>query len=68
MYKYATRKYGKDSPVEAIYYKDADFQKIIDFANERKNDKNRSPYSLIFPRVNCKTFAKDAIKAGRSIE
>jgi len=63
LYKYISKHYGKNSPVDATYYSDADFQKIVDFALKRMADKNRKPYDLF--KNNCKTFAAEAIKAGR---
>jgi hypothetical protein len=64
LYKYISEHYGKNSPVDATYYPDADYQDIIDFALKRMNDKNRDPYSL--GTNDCKTFRKDAINAGRN--
>jgi len=66
LYKYISENYGQNKPVDATYYKDADFQKTVDFAVDRMNDKNRKPYSIL--NNNCKTFATEAIEAGRKEE
>lgn len=64
LYKYISQHYGKNSPVDATYYTDADYQKIIDFALKHIRDKSRDPYSIW--NNNCKTFGRDAINAGRN--
>jgi RHS repeat-associated protein len=66
LYKYISKQYGQNKPVDATYYKDADFQKTGDFATDRINDKDRKPYSII--NNNCKTFATEAVEAGRKEE
>lgn len=63
LYKYISDRYGHHSHVTATYYRDADYKRIIGFALRTMRDKHRKPYSL-FGR-NCKTFARDAIAAGR---
>jgi hypothetical protein len=66
LYDYLSKNLGKGRPVSAEYYADADYQKIIDFAMQRMNDPNRDPYSWNpFNSNHCKTFAKEAIDAGR---
>lgn len=43
----------------------ADYDKIIDFVEERMNDPNRAPYSWNpFKPNTCATFARDAFRAG----
>jgi RHS repeat-associated protein len=63
LYGYISKHYGENSHVTATYYQDADNKKIIRFAKQRMNDKNRKPYNIL--NNNCKTFAQDAINAGR---
>lgn len=66
LYNYIGARYGDQTSVDATYYPDANYQKIIDFALQRKNDPNRAPYSWNpFSSNTCKTFAKDAISAGQ---
>ncbi|MDZ4153041.1 RHS repeat-associated core domain-containing protein [Methylicorpusculum sp.] len=66
LYNYIGARYGDQTTVDATYYPDANYQKIIDFALQRKNDSNRAPYSWNpFSSNTCKTFAKDAINAGQ---
>jgi len=44
---------------------DADFEKIVDFAEDRMNDPNRPPYSWNpFKQNTCVTFAVEALQAG----
>ena len=62
LYDYISEKYGKGYPVLAQYYADADYQKVVDYAEQVKNDPNRKPYSLL--NNTCFTFARKAIKAG----
>jgi RHS repeat-associated protein len=64
LYNFISQNYGHGRPVDAKYYSDADFQKIVDFAVRRMTDENRRPYSIL--NNNCKTFAQDAIDAGRN--
>ncbi len=66
LYNFISKSYGQNKPVDASYYEDADFQKTVDFAIDRMNDKNRKPYSLL--NNNCKTFATEAVEAGRTKE
>jgi len=63
LYDYISAHYGKQRSVEATYYKDADYQEVIDFAVKRMNDKKRKPYHLLMN--NCTRFARDAANAGR---
>ncbi len=63
LYGYISKHYGHDVHVTANYYTDADDKKIISFARQRMNDKNRKPYNII--TNSCKTFAKEAVEAGR---
>lgn len=63
LYDYISTKYGEGVHVTATYYRDADHKKIMRFAKHRMNDKNRKPYDIW--NNNCKTFAKEAIEAGR---
>ncbi len=66
LYKYISEHSGQSKPVDATYYDDADFNKVVDFATERMNDKNRAPYNKW--TNNCKTFSKEAVEAGRNKE
>jgi RHS repeat-associated protein len=62
---FVSKHYGHGGPVDAQYYQDADYQKIVDFARNRIRDKNRDAYSWNPLHMNtCKTFAHDAISAG----
>jgi RHS repeat-associated protein len=63
LYDYISKHYGHDSQVDPTYYRDADYKKIIRFAKQRMNDKNRKPYDIL--TNSCKTFARDAVNAGR---
>jgi RHS repeat-associated protein len=63
LYDYISKHYGHGSHVDATYYPDADYKKIIRFAKQRMNDKKRKPYNIL--TNNCKTFARDAVNAGR---
>jgi RHS repeat-associated protein len=63
LYKYISEHYGQNKPVDATYYNDADSQKTVNFASERMNNPKREPYDKFFN--NCKTFAADAVKAGK---
>ncbi len=66
LYKYISEHLGHGKTVDATYYEDADFNKVVDFATDRMNDKNREPYDKW--SNNCKTFSKEAIEAGRRKE
>ena len=63
LYDFLSNNYGKNSPVSAKYYPDADHNKINEFMENLKNDPNRKDYNLI--NNNCKSVAGDAISAGR---
>ena len=63
LYAYISDHYGQHTHVSATYDRAADYKKIISFARQRMNDPNRAPYNII--TNSCKTFAKDAIAAGR---
>jgi RHS repeat-associated protein len=66
LYDFASRNYGKGSRVEATYYDDADYQRVIDFAMQRMRDPNRRAYSWNLLKPNhCYSFANEAIQAGR---
>ncbi len=67
LYNYISKNYGQNTPVKGTYYDDADYQKVADFAVNRMNDPNRAPYSWnpLSPNT-CKTFASDAVDAGRT--
>ena len=66
LYDYLSGELGKGHSVSAEYHSDADYQKIVEFALKRMNDPNRVPYSWNpFNPNHCKTFAKEAIDAGR---
>jgi RHS repeat-associated protein len=59
-------KWGKGASAEFTYYADADSKKVIAFAEQRMHDDKRQPYSWSPVHTNtCKTFAADAIEAGR---
>jgi uncharacterized protein RhaS with RHS repeats len=63
LYGYVSQHYGHSTHVDATYYSDSDYKKIIRFGKQRMNDKNRKPYNMI--TNSCKTFARDAVNAGR---
>ena len=64
-YDFLSAELGKGRPVIAKYYSDSDYDKIIEFAEQRKNDPNRCPYSLNPLSANtCFTFSWEAIYAG----
>jgi uncharacterized protein RhaS with RHS repeats len=66
LYDYLSKHYGKNSPITAEYYPDADYQSIIDFAERLMNDPNREPYSWYpWDSNHCKDFANDAISGAR---
>ena len=66
LYQYVSKKWGKNSFVDDQYYADADYKKVVDFAYDRMNDKNRPPYSWNpLNRNHCFSFAHEAIAAGR---
>jgi RHS repeat-associated protein len=63
-----SQEYGKDNFANVLYNKDADVQKIIDFALDRQRNVDKYPYTLNPFSKNklnfCDTFAWDALKAG----
>jgi uncharacterized protein RhaS with RHS repeats len=63
LYDFISKEYGKGYPVWASYYSDADYQKVVDYAERIKNDPKRKPYSV--PGNTCYTFSSSAIEAGR---
>ncbi len=65
LYSYLSRVCGKDSPVRAIYYPDANYRKVIWFATLRMWDPNRRAYTWdpIDPN-DCWSFAAEAAAAG----
>jgi RHS repeat-associated protein len=66
VYDHLSRNYGKGSHVTATYFANADEYRVIEFAEQRvreSSNPDRQCYS-VFSR-NCKTFAQDAIDAGR---
>ena len=66
LYDWLSENLGKGTPVVATYYDDADFQSIIDFAEDRMNDPGRRAYSWNPLKPNqCRSFAKEAINAAR---
>jgi len=67
LYDFLSKKYGKGKPVSADYYSDAKYLDIIKFAEKRKNNPDRDPYSWNpFSPNHCKTFAQEAVDAGRN--
>ena len=62
LYDWLSKNLGKGSPVVGEYDPTADYQKVIDFAERRMRDPNRSPYSPFFN--NCFTFSDEAQRAG----
>lgn len=65
---YLDKNVGKDKAdkVTRQCYADSDYQKVIDYAEELMRNANRKPYSWFPGRKNtCKTFAEDAVNAGR---
>ncbi|MFO1464926.1 MAG: RHS repeat-associated core domain-containing protein [Steroidobacteraceae bacterium] len=64
---YLSKHQGKGKPAESECRSDADFNKIVNFAEKFRKDPNRPPYSWNPLRPNhCKTFARKAIEAGRA--
>jgi RHS repeat-associated protein len=64
--QYVSAKLGKETPADFTYYDDADSKRVIAFAVQRMNDDKRDPYSWKPWAMNtCKTFAADAVEAGR---
>jgi len=61
VYQTASELYGKGSPVYAEYYKDADYEKLRNFARDRASNLQDYPYSL--PFNTCKNFPVEAIAA-----
>ena len=60
-----SEKLGKGKNISYECDKDADFDKVNDFAENLKNNPNRLPYSWkLFSQNHCKTFARKAVKAG----
>jgi RHS repeat-associated protein len=59
LYDYLSKHAGKNGSVTPIYYPDADYKKIVDFAKKRMNDPNRAPYS--WPGNTCLRFPAEAI-------
>jgi|EndMetStandDraft_5_1072996.scaffolds.fasta_scaffold1846914_1 hypothetical protein len=45
------------------YQDDADYQRIVDFAERRMNDSKRAPYNLL--TNDCYDFAREAIAYGQ---
>lgn len=54
---------GSKTNVDFTYHPESNFQKVVDFAKQRMYDKKRKPYSI--PTNTCKTFASDAVEAGK---
>ena len=66
LYDFISENYGKGHSVEAEYFSDADYRRVVEFAYRRMRDPNRKPYSWKPWNANhCKTFAREAIQAGR---
>lgn len=64
--KTLSEKYGKNTPATLKCQK-VDEQKVFDYAEQYKNDSNRPPYSWNPLKPNhCRSFATDAINAGRN--
>lgn len=63
LYSYISQHYGHGSTVSADYYDDADYRKIIDFAEDRMHDSRRADYNIF--TNNCTSFAHEAIDAAR---
>jgi hypothetical protein len=69
LYDSLSKSVGDGLFVTGAYFADADYQKIVDFAEGRMNAPNRAPYSWIpIPGTynTCFSFADDAIDAGRT--
>ena len=64
LYRYASEHYGQGTKVRTEYHADADAEKVNAFAEQRANDSGRKPYNLL--TNNCKTFADEAIEAGKA--
>jgi hypothetical protein len=66
LYNYLSKNYGKDYPVLPSYYSDADYRKVVDYAERTMNDPNRRPYEWFSLDPNtCVDFAARAVSAGR---
>ncbi len=63
LYSYVSEHYGQGRPVSARYDAEADYDRVVGFAEQRMNDPNRARYNLL--NNNCKTFAGDAVQAGK---
>jgi RHS repeat-associated protein len=64
--QYVSAKLGKETPADFTYYNDADSKRVVAFALQRMNDDKRDPYSWKPWAMNTfKTFAADAVEAGR---
>ncbi|HMC56646.1 MAG TPA: RHS repeat-associated core domain-containing protein [Gemmatimonadaceae bacterium] len=63
LYDYVSKNYGHGKGVHAEYDAEADYQSVVDFAEQRKNDPNRKDYNLL--TNSCTTFAHDAVDAGK---
>lgn len=63
---YLSKKQGKGRPVSYECKADADPIKMNEFAEKRKNDPKRRPYSWNpFSSNHCKSFAREVVEAGR---
>jgi len=62
LYEFISEEYGQGKHVHALYFADADYQAIVDYAEGVMNDENRKAYSLF--SNTCFTFALKAIQAG----
>jgi len=62
LYDYISQHYGKGRPVDANYYQDADYQSVVDYAEQVMNDPQRPAYSIW--SNNCYTFSQAAVNAG----
>jgi hypothetical protein len=64
--QFVSKDLGRGTAAEFTYYGDADSKKVIGFAEQRMHDDKRKPYSWSPLGMNtCKTFAADAVEAGR---
>jgi RHS repeat-associated protein len=64
LYGFVAAQYGKGTSISPTYHDDADFDKVVKFAEDRMKDKNREDYNIA--TNSCRTFCKDAVKAGKA--
>jgi hypothetical protein len=63
LYDYLSKEYGKGTKVLADYDAGADYQKVVNFAEQRMRDPNREKYNIL--TNNCTHFSSEAVAAGK---